>query len=150
MQLVYTCLLLTITLRFNCGESKICPTIKKSQNMNMIASITIIPCHSKIKAMKRKLNFQIMFGIWRTRMNEDFTIWWNTAKKAFPYSSGSKRCNLLLTEKLLTDKVDPRVLLNKRSEIVSKCRYRHKFTLKGFRWLFNPPKQLVLKLIKVL
>ena len=71
-------------------------------------------------------------------------------KKAFPYSSGSKRCNILLTEKLLTDKVDPRALLNKRSEIVSKCRYRHKFTLKGFRWLFNPPKQLVLKLIKVL
>ena len=36
-QLVYTRLLLIITRCFTCGKSKICPTIKKSQNiMNMI------------------------------------------------------------------------------------------------------------------
>ena len=38
MQLVYTSLLI-ITLRFTCGEMKICSTIKMSQNiMNMIAA----------------------------------------------------------------------------------------------------------------
>ena len=40
--LVYTSLLLIITLRFTCGESKICSTIKKSQNiMNMIVVVKL-------------------------------------------------------------------------------------------------------------
>ena len=63
---------------------------------------------------------------------EDFTIKWSVATKASPYICSSKRCDLCLTEKLLIAKADPRALLNKRSEIVSKCRYRNKFTLKRF------------------
>ena len=40
---VYTRLLLIILLRFSCGETKICSTIKKPRNiMNMIASLHII------------------------------------------------------------------------------------------------------------
>ena len=64
---------------------------------------------------------------------EDFTIKWSVASRASPYICGSKRCDLYLTEKLLITKADPRTLLNKRSEIVSKCRHRKKFTLKRFR-----------------
>ena len=33
---VYTILLLIITLRFTCGENKICSTIKKSKNISNI------------------------------------------------------------------------------------------------------------------
>ena len=44
-QLVYASLLLIITLRFSCGERKICSTIKKSQNiMNEIVG------HERVKA----------------------------------------------------------------------------------------------------
>ena len=64
---------------------------------------------------------------------EHFVIKWSVAAKASPYTSGSKRCDLCLTEKLLIAKADPKTLLNKRSEIVSKCRHRNKFTLKHFR-----------------
>ena len=64
---------------------------------------------------------------------EDFTIKWSVATKGSPYICGSKRCDLCLTEKLLMAKADPRTILNKRSEIVSKCRHRNKFTLKCFR-----------------
>ena len=89
--------------------------------------------------------------VWKMKdKGKDFTIKWSVAAKASPYMCCSKRCDLCLMEKLLIAKADPRTLLNKRSEIVSKCRHRNKFTLKHFRQLFNPPKQLVYKLIKVL
>ena len=68
--------------------------------------------------------------IWKLKdQGEDFTIKWSVAAKTSPYICGS---NLCLTEKLLIAKADPRTLLNKRSEIVSKCRHLNKFTLKRF------------------
>ena len=71
--------------------------------------------------------------VWELKdKSEDFTIKWSVAAKAYLYICGSKRCDLRLIEKLLIAKADPRALLNKRSEIVSKCRYRNKFTLKRF------------------
>ena len=45
----------------------------------------------------------------------------------------AKRCELCLTEKLIIAKADPKTLLNKTSEIISKCRHHNKFTLKRFR-----------------
>ena len=69
---------------------------------------------------------------------EDFTIKRSVAAKAFPYTCGSKLCDLCLTEKLPIAKADPRNLLNKRPEIVSKSHHRNKFSLKGFRLLLNP------------
>ena len=39
--LFYTSLLPVIMLRFTCGERKICSTIKKSQNINMIVNLTM-------------------------------------------------------------------------------------------------------------
>ena len=72
--------------------------------------------------------------VWNLKdKGEDFTIKWSVAAKAFPYTCGSKRCDLCLTEKLLIAKADQRTLLNKRFEIVSKCRHRNKFTLKRFQ-----------------
>ena len=62
----------------------------------------------------------------------NYTIKWSVAATAIPYTCGSKRCDLCLTEKLLIAQADPKTLLNKRSEIVSKCRHRNKFTLKRF------------------
>ena len=52
---------------------------------------------------------------------------------AIRYTCGSKRCDLCLTEKLLIAKTDPKTLLNKKSEKISKCRHGNKFTLKRFR-----------------
>ena len=72
--------------------------------------------------------------IWSLKdKNINFTIKWNVEARAIPYTCGSKRCDLCLTEKLLIAKADPKTLLNKRSEIISKCRHRNKFTLKRFR-----------------
>ena len=72
--------------------------------------------------------------IWKLKdQNIKFTIKWNVEAMAIPYTCGSKRCDLCLTEKLLIAKADPKTLLNKRSEIISKCRHHNKFTLKRFR-----------------
>ena len=85
----------------------------------------------------RFLPFLLMIGPLYTfcilMSHEDFTIQQSVAAKASPYICGSKHCDLRLTETLLIAKADPRTLLNERSEIVSKCRHRKKFTSKRFR-----------------
>ena len=51
---------------------------------------------------------------------------WSVIDHAKPYKNGSKRCNLCLTEKyhILTSPVN---LINKSSELVSKCLLENKF-----------------------
>ena len=58
---------------------------------------------------------------------------WNIAMKSQKYVCGSRKCDLCICEKLLISRADPDVLLNKRDELVSKCRHRNKFTLKCFK-----------------
>ena len=73
--------------------------------------------------------------VWSLRdRNEDFKIIWSIAKKAFPYKSGSRNCDLCASEKLCIAMADPKSLLNSRTEVISKCPHRRKFT-------FNKPKK---------
>ena len=60
---------------------------------------------------------------------KDFSINWSIAKHAAPYSPVSKYCNLCLTEKTLILLSKDEHLLNKRSEIISSCSHRRKYTL---------------------
>ena len=50
-------------------------------------------------------------------------------KKSSPYRAGSNKCNLCLWEKLLIMKGDD-TLVNKREELVTKCRHVNKFLLR--------------------
>ena len=59
----------------------------------------------------------------------DNNLSWEIHKKASPYQCGSKRCDLCLSEKVSIICADPDTLLNKRTELISKCRYRNKFLL---------------------
>ena len=61
-------------------------------------------------------------------------IRWKIVQHATPYKCGSKTCNLCLSEKLQIFQADPNKLLNKRSELVSKCRHRSKFKLRSFNY----------------
>ena len=61
------------------------------------------------------------------------SVKWSIAAKASPYKCGSRRCDLCITEKSIIVRADPETLLNKRSELVSKCRHRNKFVLKNIR-----------------
>ena len=60
-----------------------------------------------------------------------FTIKWEILKQSVPYKCGSRICDLCLSEKLLILLSDPSSCLNKRSELISKCRHSLKFKLRG-------------------
>ena len=56
--------------------------------------------------------------------DKEYSITWSTVCKARPYSNKSKRCNLCLCEKY-TILCNPVIAsLNKRSELLSKCRHQ--------------------------
>ena len=57
---------------------------------------------------------------------------WSVIDHAKTYQNGSKRCNFCLTEKyhILTSPVN---IINKRSELVSKCRHENKFQLINYK-----------------
>ena len=75
--------------------------------------------------------------IWKLRdNNQDFNIKWTIISRARPYSNISKRCDLCLTEKLMIITANPSRILNKRSELISKCRHENKFYLRN-NWLKN-------------
>ena len=52
---------------------------------------------------------------------------WIIKPYASQYKCGTRRCDLCLTEKMIIALADPKVLLNKRTELISKCRHRRKF-----------------------
>ena len=54
-----------------------------------------------------------------------------SVKRATPFRSKAKTCGLCLAKKLQIMQAKPGPLLNKRSDLVSKCRHKAKFLLKN-------------------
>ena len=72
--------------------------------------------------------------IWKLSKEKiQYEIKWNIAAYTSPYKCGSRRCDLCLTEKLKIMREDPELLLNERSELVSKCRHKNKFILASIK-----------------
>ena len=71
--------------------------------------------------------------IWHLkREHKIFRVSWSILRKAPAYSDLSKKCDLCLTEKLMIISANKSTLLNKRSELISKCRHQNKFYLSNF------------------
>ena len=66
------------------------------------------------------------------RSGQAFAIDWEICEKASAYSAISKRCNLCIAEKLWIACAEKGSLLNKRTELVSKCWHENKFSLVYF------------------
>ena len=63
--------------------------------------------------------------IWSLKeKKKEFEVKWSILKHAAVYHNKARRCNLCLEEKLQILKADKRTLLNKRSELFSKCRHQ--------------------------
>ena len=58
-----------------------------------------------------------------------FSIKWSVISKSHPYVCGSKRCDLCLSEKMAIARSNHPGMINKRSELMSKCRHRDKYLL---------------------
>ena len=66
--------------------------------------------------------------IWRIKnVGHHPKVKWEIVKKCLPYNQQSKRCLLCLNEKLEIATYKEHNLLNKRNEIVSKCRHQLKY-----------------------
>ena len=61
--------------------------------------------------------------------NMHYDIDWEIIRYAAPRKSGSRTCDLCLSEKVLILQGDTEFMLNKRSEILNKCRHGNKFKL---------------------
>ena len=64
--------------------------------------------------------------------NKVHSINWSIYRRAAAYTNNSKRYNLCLAEKLAIIRTDKSLSLNKRSELVTKCRHENKFYLCNF------------------
>ena len=63
---------------------------------------------------------------------KNFYTGWSIITTAAPYNNSSKKCNLCLTEKLCILKADKATLLNKRSELISRCRHEDKYYIMNY------------------
>ena len=87
---------------------------------------------STFKHRKHINSTELSKYIWQLHdKKQDFNIKWSIISRARPYNNISKRCDLCLTEKLMIIKHSNDNLLNKRSELISKCRHENKFYLKN-------------------
>ena len=74
--------------------------------------------------------------IWDLKLKHNVTptLKWYILKSVAPYSNITKKCRLCLQEKFeILSYPNPDELLNKRSELVSKCRHMNKFLLANYK-----------------
>ena len=64
--------------------------------------------------------------------NEEYKISWKILKGITKMKNGNKMCRLCVTEAAIIMK-GKKGQLNKRNEIMSKCRHRNKFLLKNWK-----------------
>ena len=71
--------------------------------------------------------------IWKLKdRNTPFNITWSIKSKAYSFSSGSKKCDLCITEKMTILLTNSRHSLNQRNELLSKCPHKRYFCLKEY------------------
>ena len=80
---------------------------------------------------KHRLSTELSKVIWDLKeKNIDYNIDWKIITKSSSYTAGAGHCSLCLDEKLHILK-NPDAI-NKRSEIISKCRHSRKFLVRNF------------------
>ena len=137
----------------NCRQKDTCPLNGECQTENIVYQATVHGKQTKVYIGLTENNFKQRYAnhkqsfkhekhenstelskhIWKLkRNNEPFSISWSISKTAQAYTNKTKRCNLCLTEKLTIIKADKSSTLNKRTELISKCRHENKFYLSNF------------------
>ena len=136
----------------NCQDKPICPLNGKCQSNNIVYRAQVKVNNGdgksyigstensfKTRYNNHKCSFNnLKYGkrtelskyIWKTKESgHQYSIDWDIIAHADAYSNTTKRCNLCLTEKMLIISSSKFNLLNKRSELISKCRHENKFML---------------------
>ena len=80
----------------------------------------------------KKNSNELSKHVWKLKENKlDYRISWKIVSKAKPYNSSTKRCNLCLREKYVIIFKPHLCSLNKRTELLSSCKHRHKALLRS-------------------
>ena len=83
---------------------------------------------------KRVSDTELCKYLWKLKEeNVDYNLQWSIKTYEFPYKCGTRKYDLRLTEKMIIARSYPRKLLNKRTELVSKCRHGNKFLLSNIK-----------------
>ena len=138
----------------NCINRETCPLQQKCLTSNIMYKATITSnqdnYHHKIyygitetkfkqryanhiksfRHEKHQSDTELSNELWSIK-NNNYTpnIVWEILRKHQTYNPNTKRCSLCLNEKLEIARYKGHNLLNKRSEIINKCRHRNKFAL---------------------
>ena len=71
---------------------------------------------------KRVNDTELPKYLWKLKEeNADYNLQWSIKAYASPYKCGTRKCDLYLTEKMIIARSVRNKLLNKRTELVSKC-----------------------------
>ena len=89
---------------------------------------------SSFRLEYKKKNSTLSKLIWRLKENNiPYRITWSIEKRAQAYKCGTRLCNLCLAEKVIIARSTNPRMINKRSEIMNKCRHRNKYLLSSVR-----------------
>ena len=90
--------------------------------------------HHTFQNEEKKSSTQLSNYIWHLKKerNNIAKVTYSVIERTHPYKNGDKRCRLCSAEKYHVI-FQPFKKLNKRSEIISKCRHENKFYLKNFK-----------------
>jgi len=134
----------------NCRNKDLCPRDGACLTSNVIYEVTVTTTTGDTKTYigmtehefktrynNHKLSFRdrkhshstvLSKHIWDLKdSNTDYQINWRIIKRANAYRGNPSRCNLCLSEKLCILSARDISLLNKKSELVTKCRPENKF-----------------------
>ena len=82
----------------------------------------------------RKQDTEPSKHIWKAQEKDiNFKVKWSVAAYALTCRCGSRRFDLCLTEKYVIARANHKNLLNKRTELISKCRHKNKYILKNIK-----------------
>ena len=82
---------------------------------------------------KPKNDMQLSNELWKIKApKEEPVLVWKILGQYQPYNVNTKRCLLCLNEKLEIANYRGNNMLNKWTEIISKCRHRNKYTLASY------------------
>ena len=85
------------------------------------------------KFLKYKIDTKLSNEVWRMKKSGQIpVITWEITRKCSPYNPNSKRWCLYLNEKLEIATYRVNTLLNKKADIISKCRHQNKYTLSKY------------------
>ena len=150
--------------RCNCRKKGLCPLDDPCLTNNIVykATVTTSPGDAEVSIGMTEHSFKMRFNnhkvsfkqrkhshdtvqskyIWDLKDSDtDFSIKWSIATFARSYRGNLSRCNLCLMEKLCILSADNSTLLNKRSELITKCRHENKVYAANQKWdwFTHPP-----------